>query len=150
MHVDEEQVKQRKKDKWFDVWVHIEALAVDKDVVESALKRHVEKMDDVKNILVYDRHFTETVKVDKPAKDVEVGYSQIVKVKFLAKDLLTLIGVAMTFGPSSVEIMSPDKKEVSLSEAQNIVNLITGVVHQFAAAGVGGIIITPEKKGGTA
>ena len=53
----------------------------------------------------------------------------------------------MTYGPSSVEIIGPDKKEISVAETQDIVNLLAGVVHQFAAAGVGGIIITPDKPG---
>lgn len=140
-----EEVKEKRKAKWFDVWASIEALAVDRGVVENALKKHVEKMGEVRDILVYETEFTETIRVENPAKNVAEGYSQIAKVKFLAKNLLTLVSVVMTYGPSSVEIMGPDMKEMRLDEVQNIVNLLAGVVHQFAAAGVGGIIIMPDK-----
>jgi len=102
-------------------------------------------MKKIKEILVYEEQYSDTLKVENPMKDVKEGHAQLVKVKFMAKDLITLINVVMVYGPSSIEIMSPNKKELSLSEAQNIVNALAGVVHQFAAAGIGGIVITPDK-----
>ena len=141
-----DEIKERRKEKWFEVWFSIEALAVDKEVVESAMKKHVEKMKAVKDIMVYESTFSETIKVQKPMKNIEEAYSQIVKVKFFVKTLSTLISVVMTYGPSSVEIIGPDKKEMNIAETQDIVNLLAGIVHQFAAAGVGGIVITPDKK----
>jgi hypothetical protein len=50
----QEQIKEKRKEKWFEVWFSIEALAVDKDVVEKALKKHIEKMSKVRDILVYE------------------------------------------------------------------------------------------------
>ena len=141
-----EQIKEKRKEKWLDAWFSIEALAVDKDVVESALAAHVEKMGDIRDIFIYEKEFSETVKVENPMKNVAEAYSQIAKVKFFAKSLTTLISVVLTYGPSAVEILSPDKKEIRIDEVQSIANLLAGVVHQFAAAGVGGIIITPDKK----
>ena len=141
----DDEIKEKRREKWFDVWFSIEALAVGKEVVESALRKHVEKMGDVKDIFIYETEYSDTIKVENPMKDVKEGYSQIVKIKFFAKDFSTLISVVMTYGPSSIEIIGPDKKEMKISEAQNIVNLLAGIVHQFAAAGVGGIIITPDK-----
>ncbi len=141
----EHDIKEKRKEKWFEVWFSIEALAVKKDVVETALERHIEKMKKVKDILVHDVEFSETIKVEKPLKNVEEGYSQIAKVKFFAKDLSTLISVVLTYGPSAIEIIGPDKKEMKIDEVQNIVNVLAGIVHQFAAAGVGGIVITPGK-----
>lgn len=141
----QEQIKEKRKEKWFELWFTIEALAVDKQVVENALKKHVEKMEKVKNVLVYETDYGETLRVEKPLKNVEEGYSQYVKVKLFVKDLPTLISVVMTYGPSAIEVLGPEKKELSISEVQNIVNLLAGIVHQFAAAGVGGIVITPDK-----
>lgn len=141
----QEQIKEKRKEKWFEVWFSIEALAVEKDVVEKALGKHIEKMGNIRDILVYETDFSEAVKVEKPMKNVESGYSQIAKVKFFAKNLTTLISVVMTYGPSAIEVLGPDKREMKIDEVQNIANLLAGVVHQFAAAGVGGIIITPDK-----
>ena len=140
-----EQVKEKRKEKWLDVWFSIEALAVEKDVVEKALKKHVEKMGNVRDILVYEEEFSEAIKVENPMKNVAEGYSQVVKIKFFAKNLAVLISVVLTYGPSAIEILGPERVEMRIDEVQNIVNLLAGVVHQFAAAGVGGIIITPDK-----
>lgn len=141
----EEQIKEKRKEKWFEVWVSIEALAVEKDVVEAALSKHIEKMGNVRDIFIYEKEFTEAIKVENPMKNVAEGYSQIAKVKFFAKNLSVLISVVMTYGPSAIEILGPDKRELRIDEVQNISNLLAGIVHQFAAAGVGGIIITPDK-----
>ena len=141
-----EQIKEKRKEKWFDVWFSIEALAVEKSVVENALAAHVEKMGDIRDILIYEKEFSETIKVENPMKNVAEAYSQIAKVKFFAKSLTTLISVVLTYGPSAVEILGPDRHEMRIDEVQSIANLLAGVVHQFAAAGVGGIIITPDKK----
>ena len=102
-------------------------------------------MGNVRDILIYEKEFTDAIKVEKPMKNVEEGYSQVVKVKFFAKNLMTLISVVLTYGPSAIEVLGPDKREMRIDEIQNIVNLLAGVVHNFAAAGVGGIIITPDK-----
>lgn len=140
-----DEIKEKRKEKWFEVWFSIEALAVNKDVVENALKKHVEKMGKIRDIFIYETDFSETIHVKKPMKHIEEAYSQIVKIKFFVKSLSTLISVVMTYGPSSVEIIGPDKKEINIAETQDIVNLLAGIVHQFAAAGVGGIVITPDK-----
>ena len=78
-------------------------------------------------------------------KNVEEAYSQVAKVRFFSRDLLTLLNIVMVYGPSSVEILGPDKAEIKISEVQQLSNTVAGLVHQFAAAGVGGIVITPDK-----
>jgi len=93
---------------------------------------------------VFEAQFSETTKVDNPMKGVAEAYSQIVNVKLFVKNLLSLMNIVMVYGPSSIEIMGPDSKKVDMSEMQNIVNNVAGIVHQFAAAGVGGIVITPK------
>lgn len=141
----EAQIKEKRKEKWFEVWCSVEALAVHKDVVENALKKHIEKMKQIRDAFVYDIEFSDALKIEKPMKNVEEGYSQIVKVKFFAKNLAVLLSIIMTYGPSAIEIIGPDRREIKIDEAQNIANVLAGVVHQFAAAGAGGIIITPDK-----
>ena len=55
-----------------------------------------------------------------------------------------LLNAVMTYGPSAIEIVGPNKEEIDISEMQNVANTLAGVVHQFAAAGIGGIVITPK------
>jgi hypothetical protein len=141
----QDEIQEKRKEKWFEVQFTIEALAVDKEFVEKALRTHVEKMSKIRTLFVYDTKYLETLKVQKPMDNIEEAFSQVVKVKFFAKDLLTLFNVVMVYGPSSIEILGPDRHEIKISEVQGISNTLAGVVHQFAAAGVGGIVITPDK-----
>lgn len=139
-----EEIAKKKKENWYEVMFTIEALAIEKETVEKSLALHIEKMGNIKEIFIYDKQFLETLEVIKPMKNVEKAYSQIAKVKFFAKDMTTLLGVVMVYGPSSIEILGPEKHEMKLDEVQNIANMLAGVVHQFAAAGVGGMVIAPK------
>ncbi len=141
-----DEIKKRKKEKWFDVLFGIEVLGVEEEITKTALGTHVEKLSHVKNVFVYEKDFKDIQKVEKPMKGVEEAFSQVVNVKFFVKNLSTLLKVVLTYGPSSVEILSPDKKDVDIAEVQDLANVLSGLVHQFAAAGVGGIVITPDEK----
>lgn len=142
----QEEVKKRKKDKWLEVWFAIEALSIEKEKTESALATHIEKLKNTRDTLVFETTFKEITKAENPIKNVKEAYSQIVDVKLMVKNIYTLFILTMLYGPSSIEILSPEKIELNLDELQDTANLIAGVIHQFASAGVGGIVITPDKK----
>lgn len=137
-------LEKRRKDGWFDVWFAIEALAKDKEVVNSALEKHIEKLEAMEGAFVYDKKFRGAESVENPIKGVKKAFSQVTEVKLMIRDLFTLLNIVMLFGPSAIEVMSPEKKEIRIDEIQNIANQIAGIVHQFASAGVGGIVITPD------
>lgn len=141
----EESAEQCKKNKWFEVECSIEALGMTKDVVEASLRHHIDKLDHVKNVRVTETKFQETLEVDKPLKNIEKAFSQIVTVKFFAKNLHTLMHVVTLYGPSAIEILGPQSKDIEMGEIQDIANSLASLVHQFAAAGAGGIVMTPEK-----
>ena len=144
--MEKDEINKRKKDKWFEVSFTIEVLGMDEQITKTSLAKHIEKMSHVKDIFVYEKDFLDVKHVKKPMKGVEEAYSQVVRVKFLVKKLSTLLNVVLTYGPSSVELLGPDKRDVDASEVQDIANVLAGLVHQFAAAGAGGIVITPEEK----
>jgi len=141
----EEEVKDKRKNDWIEAWLAVEALAVDKDVVESSLRNHIEKLSRVKEAFVYEKKFSEIKKVENPIKNIKEAFSQIVELKLFVKDLFSLINIVMVYGPSSVEVIGPKNKEIKIEEIQRIANVLAGIVHQFASAGIGGIVITPEK-----
>jgi hypothetical protein len=142
--MEKDEIQKKKDEKWIEVSFLIEAMAVDKEVVENALKEHVDKMS--KEVSVYDTQYQETVDVKDPAPDVEKAYSRLCEVKFFVKNVETLIRVVLLYGPSSIEILSPNHKEVNIEELQNISNTLAGLLHQFAQAGAGGVVISPASK----
>ena len=141
-----EEINKRRKDNWFDAAFAIEVLAIDKDVAESSLHKHVKNLAKEEGVFVYEKAFSEATKVEKPMPNVDEAYSKIVSLRLFVKNLSTLMQVVMLYGPSSIEILGPPKREISLGEIQHVANNLASIVHQFAAAGVGGIVITPEKK----
>ena len=141
-----EEIDKKRKEKWYEAIFMIEALGIEKEVVKNALERHLDKMSQVRNVYIFEKAFGEIQKVENPMKDVKEAYSQIVETKLLVKDLFTLLSVVLVYGPSSVEIIGPEKKEINIDEVQNVSNILAGIVHQFAAAGAGGIVISPDKK----
>lgn len=143
-----EEIKRKKNAGWFELMFSIEALAAEKETVEASLREHIEKMKKTENVFVYDTELYETQEVEKPFKNVEKAFSQVIKVKLFIKDLFTFLNVVMLYGPSAIEVMGPENKEITLSEIQNTANQIAGLVHQFAAAGMGGMVImAPQKEG---
>ena len=142
--MDLSEIRKKREEGWIDAFFMIETLAIKKDLVENSLKSHIEKLSKVSKIFVYETKFSETKKVQNPLKNIKEAYSQIVDVKLFIKDVPTLINAVILYGPSSVEILGPDKKEFKLGEMQDVSNLLASLVHQFAQSGVGGIIISPK------
>ncbi len=141
-----DEIKKRRKESWLEVWFSIEVLGIDENVAKDSLTKHIEKLSHVKDTFIYEKEFKDIKKVKNPLKGVEEAYSQVVNVKFFVRTLPILLNIVLTYGPSSIEIMGPDKKDVNAAEIQDIANVLAGLVHQFAAAGAGGIVITPEEK----
>ncbi|MBI2971267.1 MAG: hypothetical protein HYY37_02495 [Candidatus Aenigmarchaeota archaeon] len=142
--MEREEMDRKRKEQWIEAWFSIEAFAFGKETVEGALKDHMERLGRAKDVAVYRTSLGETVAVDVGDKK---GFSQIAEASLFAKDLFTLFNIIMVYGPSAVEILGPSRKEITIDELQTMANTLAGVVHQFAAAGAGGIVISPGKQG---
>ncbi len=144
MEISKEEIEDKRKKKWIDVWFAIEALAVREDVLKEAMKTHIEKISKQKNVIVYETKYHDIKKVQNPLKNVKEAYSQYVEVSLLVKDVHTLMTLIINYGPSSVEVKSPESKEMKINEIQSLANYLATLIHQFASAGVGGIVMTPK------
>jgi len=142
-------VEKARKDGWIEAWFAIEALGATKEVVDDSLKNHVEKMLREENVIIAKKEFKQIEEVKNPPKPLERGWSQVVNITVLAKDLQTLILLVLKYGPSAIEIVAPKSKQVNADEMQNILNSLAGLLHQFAAAGIGGLVIAPSSAGGS-
>ena len=138
----EEEVKRRLKDGWIKVGFMIEAMAISKEATESALKKHVEKMEKEKDVIISRKEFKPTAEVARPLPNIEKGYSQIVDVELVAKSFDKLIYMSMNYGPSAIEILEPNKITMGFGEAQGILNSIASVMHTFAAMRGGGVLVS--------
>ncbi len=126
------------------VWVAIEALAVRKDVVESALKKHIDNLKREKNIQILKETFQETLKVDTPPQGAPEAYSQVVELEFIIDNLRNLVNFVIIYGPSALEILEPNKLTVDAGEAQDMLNSISALMHRYASLGAGGVVISAK------
>ncbi len=138
----EEEAKRRVKQGWIRVGMMIEALAISKDTAESAMTKHVEKMDREKDILIYKKDFKGIQEVKTPLPNIEKGYSQVVDMEMVAENFDKLVYIVMNYGPSAIEIIEPKNINIDFGEAQGILNSLASLIHTYAARGVGGMLVS--------
>ncbi len=138
-------MKELEAKKWMKVGFIFEVLGMNKEIVEKSLKEHIDKLEKIKTSLVYKKDFSLVEKVEKPMKGIEFAYSQIVETEVMVQDLKTLMVITISYGPSSIEILKPNTMNISAGEIQDVANMTSGVIHQIASAGLGGIVATPKK-----
>ncbi|MBI4018380.1 MAG: hypothetical protein HY368_02125 [Candidatus Aenigmarchaeota archaeon] len=138
------EIEKKRREGWYEAVFLIEALSANEDILTRTLKDHVDKFSRTPDTVIYETNYSDVQKVEKPFKGIETGYSQYVEVKFVTKTLFLLLNAVILYGPSSVEVLRPNSREIKIDEVQNIVNVLAGVLHQFASAGMGGIVITPK------
>ena len=99
----------------------------------------------ISNVLIYKKEFGDAKMVEKPFKNIEVGYSAIVKTEMITASYEMLFFITVNFGPSSIEILEPQTIKLDLWQAQGVLNSVSDMMHQFAARGAGGIILQKIK-----
>jgi hypothetical protein len=137
-------VKELENKGWISATMIFEVLGATKEIVEKSLKEHVEKLEKIKTCFIYKKDFSKVEVIEKPIKNLDKGYSQFVEIECLIKDIITLVVISISYGPSSIEINKPKKIEISSGELQDIANLIAGTIHKIAEVGLGGIVATPK------
>lgn len=125
-------------------WMMIEVLAVTESAARQALENHLKNMEREKGIIIVKKEFRKPVEVSNPLQNIEKGYSHIVELEAVAKNYESLINIVMNYAPSSIEILEPEKLEMDIGEAQGILNSIADMMHKFARAGIGGVIVKAE------
>ena len=141
MNLTNDEVKKKLKDGWIKSWMMIEVLAVNKETADESLKNHLERMKKENKTIIIKEDFKGVQDVENPLPDVEKGYSQVVEIELLTQNYEQLMFLTMNYGPSALEILEPDNIKMDLGEAQGILNSISDMIHRFAAAGVGGVVI---------
>jgi hypothetical protein len=140
-----ERVAKKLKEGWIHSSMMIEVLAGSEAAATKGLQQHVEKMEKEDKSIIFGKDFSPVTKVDKPLPSLEVGYSHIVELEMLTENFEKLFYIVMRYGPSSVEVHKPESIRLPFGEAQGILNSLAEMIHRYAAAGIGGMIINTER-----
>ncbi len=140
--IEMNEVDEKVKKGWIDVSMTFEVLGTSEGIVKDSLKKHIEKISSDERAKLYKQNLFEIQEVENPVKNVKKGFSQFCELNLIVKNMDNLVQLVIEYGPSSIEILRPNKLEIDIGEAQNILNSIANMMHTFAAAGLGGIIIS--------
>jgi len=141
----QDQINKKMKNGWIKSRMMMEVLAIDPKKTKEALEKHVEKMASEDSIFVYRKDFKEVIETASPYRDIPKAYSAIVELEALTKDIDTLVFIVMNYGPSSIEILEPEKMTIDAGEIQGMLVSISTMLHRFAASS-GGLMIKARDK----
>lgn len=131
---------------WLRLWMAFEALGAKEDKTKEALEELIGKLDKDARIKLYKKEFTKPEFVQNPHPIIKEGYSITCEAEMVINNFDNAVHIIMEYGPSAVEILEPNKLNLGIGEAQSILNLISEMMHRFAAAGIGGIVIAGKKE----
>lgn len=143
--IEKEQANEKVKSGYLRVWMGFDAMAIREDVAKEALESLIAKLDIDSRVKLYKQEFGGAAKVEKPFKGIEEAWSVIANVELVAKNLSDLVGMVVEYGPSAIELLEPKKIGIDAGEAQAVLNVVSDMMHRFAAAGVGGAMVVHGK-----
>ncbi len=122
-----------------------EVVAVTEEAARKSLEKHLKKLSEDRRVKVLRTEMSEAEKIENFSERIREAFSVIADAEIETNRFDNLLQIVIEFGPSSVELLSPDRIELSISEAQGILNSVSSVMHRFVAAGgTGGIIIVND------
>ena len=135
-----QEADEKVREGWLRASMIFEVLAINEKTTKESLEELINKIEKDSRIKLYKKEFGEIRKVEKPLPNIEFGYSLTCDVELISKKLDDLAQVVSEYGPSAIELLEPLKLNINAGEAQTILNLISSIMHEFAAAGAGGIV----------
>lgn len=135
-----QEADEKVREGWLRASMIFEVLAINEKTTKDSLEELINKIEKDNRIKLYKKEFGEIRKVEKPLPNIEFGYSLTCDIELISKKLDDLAQVVSEYGPSAIELLEPLKLNINAGEAQTILNLISSIMHEFAAAGAGGIV----------
>ncbi len=131
---------------WIKSWMLFEVQAVTKDVLKKAIKNHISKIKKEKGVKIVNEKLSDFNELEASAllkqKGVDKVYSVVAELIVVYKDFEILTNNVINYGPSAVEILGPEKITLRMRDAQNVLASIADMMHKYALAGRGGVIIS--------
>jgi hypothetical protein len=140
-----EEADEKVREGWLRASMLFEVLAVNEKTTKESLDTLVNKLEKDGRAKTYKKEFGEMKKVENPLPNVDFGYSLTCEIELISKKFDNLAQIVSEYGPSSIELLEPFKFSINAGEAQTVLNLISSIMHDFAAAGAGGIVFIREK-----
>ena len=130
---------------WINSWFIFDTQGVDKKTIKEILEKLMVQFEKEKGVEIIEKSYSKPKKTEPVPSIKEQGidsvYSIMLEVELVAEDFETMVRLVMTYGPTALEILAPDKIEVDMRSAQNSLVSISEMMHKFAIAVQGGVKI---------
>src|SRR3989304_4363503 len=143
--ISENEAKEKTEQGWFRVWMIFEVLGVNKEISKSSLESLMENLEKDKRAKLCKKQFGDVLTVEKPLKGINEAFSYTCEVELISKKFDEIAQIVIEYGPSAIEIIKPTSFKMDAGEAKMVLNTISQTMHQFAAAGAGGIVFIKEE-----
>ncbi|MBW6451140.1 MAG: hypothetical protein K0B02_00230 [DPANN group archaeon] len=144
--MDKSELKLLISEGWIKCGLIFETQGITEKSTNELLNKHLDKIKKTKHIKVIEESFSTLEKTEPIPQLRERGinevYSQILEIVVLAENFEELVHLTISFGPSALEVLEPEKIILSMRDAQNSLLAMAEMMHQFAASGAGGFIIS--------
>lgn len=144
--IDKHLAEEKIESGWIRARFDFDVLAINEKKTKEALEELMDRLDKDHRVKMYKKEFSDIKRVEKPLKDIEFGYSMTCEVELVSNKFEDLVGIVLEYGPSASEVLAPGKVSFPISEAQSILNNVSMMMHRFAAAGLGGIVLVGKKE----
>jgi hypothetical protein len=102
----------------------IEAQAVEESILVKKMKEIAAALKNEKNYTVYSSNLAKTVKSGN-------YYSTYLDMSLSVKDFTTLVNLMYFYGPVSVEVVKPEKLELTAAELQDGLGVMAGMIQSY-------------------
>lgn len=128
------------------LWMIFEAVAASEDAVKGSLEDHIEKLSNEPEAEIVEKTVEEIEKVENPHESLDEGFSQVAEVVVEASSFEEAIALVINYGPTYIQLESPDHYEMSLKEGQETLQNVADIMRRYAEMGVGGMLVSKTDK----
>lgn len=121
--MDEKHIKEKLKTGWLHVLVTFEIMGKPKEHVNSTLDAFLKELKKDERIAVIEEH------IGKAEKRDDTFFSAFAEMDILLKNFDTLTWICVNYTPASVEIVEPDKFQITALDLQNHFNDLLARLH---------------------
>ncbi|MFB6294390.1 MAG: hypothetical protein ABEI97_01390 [Candidatus Nanohaloarchaea archaeon] len=125
-----------------DVWMVFDVLAADEEAAKESLQNHLEQLESERSVMEFSAEVGDVSEVEQPSPDMDAGYSQVAEVDMTVNSFSELVEMVINYGPTSVDVKSPETVEMELREVRDALNAVAQIMHQFLQSGAGGMMVS--------
>lgn len=135
---------------WIKVWMLFEVQAISPEAAKGALAEHISKLKKEPAVKIIEENITSADEIEAIEQlkrhGINKTFSQLAELVILVKSFEALTNATITYAPTAIEILAPEKITLDMRSMQNALSTVSDMMHKFAAAGIGGMLVSSREQ----